>query len=460
MNLTHDEKKNLLKIAHNAIESKLHSKKVPPPDVVGALAEPRGAFVTLRLDGSLRGCIGYVEPVESLAATVRDAAKKAAFDDPRFDPLTRNELSGLDVEVSVLTPPERIFSPDEITIGVHGLIVDAGFERGLLLPQVAEENDWNAVEFLGYTAEKAGLPYDAWKKSGVQIFRFTAEKFSDDSEVDPISVSVRLPAVAGLFYSSDKTELTKQVDTLLDEANPSPIHGELIALIVPHAGYQYSGHTAAHAFKLLKGRSYETVILVGPSHHEYFEGISVSASDSYRTPLGDVHIDTALRRALLERGKKILRSDIGHSSEHALEVQLPFLQRVAGPMNILPIVMGDQGNDTCRYLSDVLSRIVEPGSTLLVASSDLSHYHSSDTADKLDSQVIEAVEQFDVDRLQTKLEANEVEACGGGPMVAVLSTARAVGADTAKILHVCNSGDINGDRKRVVGYMSAALVKA
>lgn len=181
MTLSADDKKVLLKIARQAIEAEFGRKVDLHQHVTDTLDVKAGAFVTLKIENELRGCIGYIEPSRPLIETVCDAAIKAAFNDPRFSPLVEEELPRIQIEVSVLHPPERIFSPNEITVGVHGLIIDAGFKRGLLLPQVAEEQGWNAEEFLGHTAEKAGLPRDAWRKSGVQMFRFAAEKFAEEA---------------------------------------------------------------------------------------------------------------------------------------------------------------------------------------------------------------------------------------------------------------------------------------
>jgi hypothetical protein len=460
MTLTENDKRTLLKFARQAIQAEFdrttEREQVIPP----TFAEQAGAFVTLKIENELRGCIGFIEPTRPLLTTVRDAAVKAAFADPRFSPLVEDELPRVQLEISVLHPPERIFSPEEIKLGEHGLIVDAGFQRGLLLPQVAEGQGWTPEEFLGYTAEKAGLPHDAWRKSGVQIFRFSAEKFSEeDVQRRETFHSVRMPSVAGLFYESDKELLRSQVDRLLKGAKTPVLHGQLVALIVPHAGYKYSGETAACAFRLLKGERRKTILLVGPSHHAYFDGISVPPHDAFRTPLGDVPLNRPLRERILRAGRKIILDKIGHVDEHSLEVQLPFLQRMLLEFDILPIVMGDQSGDWCEYLSGVLAKTIDPGEVVMIASSDLSHYHAYSEANRLDEQVIAAVERFDSKLLAEKLERHAVEACGGGPMTVVMSAAKSLGANSSQILHRCNSGDVTGERDRVVGYLSAALFK-
>ena len=141
--------------------------------------EMRGVFVTLRIYGELRGCIGYVQPFETVANAVRELSIKAASEDPRFDPVTSEDVGHLAIEISVLTPLEQIEGPAQVEIGKHGLVVESGWKRGLLLPEVALEEDWSPEEFLGGCCRKAGLGRDAWKRPGTKLFRFETEHFSE-----------------------------------------------------------------------------------------------------------------------------------------------------------------------------------------------------------------------------------------------------------------------------------------
>jgi uncharacterized protein len=168
----------LLRLAHDSIQSALDEREfdLTPPNQ--HLAEPRGAFTTLHLRGRLRGCIGYVFPTDSLYKTVADTARAAAFDDPRFEPVTAAEAPDLKVEISVLSPLQPM-QPDEVIVGKHGLIVSLGNRRGLLLPQVAVEWEWDLETFLSQTCLKAGLPADAWRR-GAELQGFTAEVFGED----------------------------------------------------------------------------------------------------------------------------------------------------------------------------------------------------------------------------------------------------------------------------------------
>jgi AmmeMemoRadiSam system protein A len=180
MDLTLADKRELLLLARNAIGSVLndsplrHTQHARQP-----LSDPSGAFVTLHLHSELRGCIGYIEPRFPLYETVEEAAQKAAFEDPRFLPLTAEEFDDIEIEISVLSPLRRISEIDEIEVGKHGLVVDAGYTRGLLLPQVATEYGWGRDEFLSHTCRKAGLPADAWKKKDIKIFVFSSDVFSE-----------------------------------------------------------------------------------------------------------------------------------------------------------------------------------------------------------------------------------------------------------------------------------------
>ncbi len=181
--LTGPERQLLLGIARNAIARELglpHEKFHLPSG--GSLAGSAGAFVTLRIQGHLRGCIGYIESPEALSEVVRKAAGKAAFHDPRFPPLTTREFHSIAIEISVLTPPELIADVSMIEIGRDGLIVELGVARGLLLPQVAIEQGWDRLEFVENTCAKAGLPGDAWMDPATQIYAFHAEVFSETEE--------------------------------------------------------------------------------------------------------------------------------------------------------------------------------------------------------------------------------------------------------------------------------------
>ncbi len=276
-------------------------------------------------------------------------------------------------------------------------------------------------------------------------------------------MTIRQPAVAGMFYPANPATLENEINQMLSKAtiNPSVLGGyvSLVAIIVPHAGYVYSGLTAAHAYKLLQQTIFETVVIISPSHREYFREISVYSGDAYSTPLGNIGIDEEIREKLVQGNKFIEASTHGHTGEHAIEVQLPFLQKVLKDFKIVPIVMGDQRSELCYHLADKLAEVLKVKRTLIVASTDLSHYHSAEKADRLDKIVIDDVVHFDYKKLSKDIETDRAEACGGGPLVTTLATSKKLGANHIEILHHCNSGDMTGELDAVVGYFSAAVLK-
>jgi AmmeMemoRadiSam system protein B/AmmeMemoRadiSam system protein A len=282
---------------------------------------------------------------------------------------------------------------------------------------------------------------------------------------DSDTTYVRPPAVAGYFYPGSPSELAKTIAGHFHAAPKPSVTGRPVAIISPHAGYQYSGDIAGKGYKILEGESYSTVIVISPSHAVGFSGVSAFAGKAYTTPLGEVPIDRELTQKIAT-GDKINLSNTGHltsggRSEHALEVQLPFLQTALGKFSLVALMMGDQDYETCEALGNsIADALAGRDDALIVASSDLSHFYNSDTAGKLDSKVIERVENFDFTGLSQDLESHKAEACGGGPMVAAMMAAAKLGADTTLITGYGDSGDVTGDKGSVVGYLSALIYKS
>ena len=268
----------------------------------------------------------------------------------------------------------------------------------------------------------------------------------------------RPAAVAGTFYAADSAQLRTDVGRLLNTVQQWRPTGRVIALVSPHAGYEYSGSVAAHAFSTLQGRSIDTVVIVSPSHKEFFDGISVFNGGAYSTPLGRVPIDEQLRENLLCNDLILESSTRGHGVEHAIEVQLPFLQCVLGQIKFLPIVIGNQCREYCFHLGTRLATLLQDKNAIMIASTDLSHDHASTTADRIDGITMADIESMDYAQLMSHLETGDIEACGGGPTVAVILAATALGANKAHILAHGHSGDVTGDRRSVVGYLAAALL--
>jgi MEMO1 family protein len=279
------------------------------------------------------------------------------------------------------------------------------------------------------------------------------------------TASIREPAVAGMFYPGDANTLASTVDALLadgrDGAGLSPVR----ALIVPHAGYAYSGAIAAAGFRRLRvGLSApRRVFIIGPSHVEAFDFTSVFDGECYRTPLGDVVVDSRAAHALARAGTSIKCDRAGHvlrhrgRGEHAIEVELPFLQRIAHNVSVVPITMGSQSWNACEALAGALRSVIDWEHDALIASSDLSHFYADERARALDGVFCETVMTGDAGLLHERLARGECEACGGGPVVTALLACEGLRARTCAILARGNSGDISHDLSSVVGYASAAV---
>jgi AmmeMemoRadiSam system protein B len=271
-------------------------------------------------------------------------------------------------------------------------------------------------------------------------------------------IARRRPAVAGTWYPDDPAVLRREIDGYLEAVPAAPMSGRLVALISPHAGLRYSGPVAAHAYALLRGQRDLTVVLVGPSHRQRFEGVSVFARGAFATPLGDVPIDEAAAEALLAAGGGLVADPAPHRDEHSLEMQLPFLQHLVPGLRLVPLLMGSQSREEVEALAGALVSGLQGREALLVASSDLSHYHPAEVANELDAKVVGDVARLDAEGLMARQEAFHGHACGGGPMVAVMMAARARGARASDILRYADSGDAGEhDKTRVVGYLAAAL---
>ncbi|MFA7419194.1 MAG: AmmeMemoRadiSam system protein B [Melioribacteraceae bacterium] len=268
--------------------------------------------------------------------------------------------------------------------------------------------------------------------------------------------TVREPAVAGMFYPSSPSKLASEIKSHLESVQLEKSYEKIFGIISPHAGYTYSGRTAAHAYKTIENKNYKTVVVISPSHREYFPGISIYSGDAYKTPLGEIELDKEMIAKLVEDNGYIFEGLNGHRAEHALEVQLPFLQTVLGSFNLVPIVMGDQRKIFVEGLAEKLAQIVND-ETLIVASSDLSHFHSKENAAKLDSIVEKRISEFDYNGLLDDLEDQKCEACGGGPIAVLLKTAELKGIRNAEVVSRTDSGDVTGDGSEVVGYLSAVI---
>jgi len=254
-------------------------------------------------------------------------------------------------------------------------------------------------------------------------------------------MTIRQPAVAGTFYPRDRDLLWKTVDDLLAGAR-STHHEKIRAVIAPHAGYSYSGAVAAMAFAGLKGLRdrIERLVVIGPAHFVHLHGIAAPAASAFRTPLGDVPVDTAAI-AEIAHMPQVAVDDQPHAPEHALEVELPFLQATLGAVPIVPLLVG---STRAEEVAQILNRLWD-ARTLVVVSSDLSHYNSYEAARRLDAATADAIERLDEKAIGSD------DACGSVAVCGMLIEARHRGLAVER-LDLRNSGDTAGDRQRVVGY--------
>jgi len=269
---------------------------------------------------------------------------------------------------------------------------------------------------------------------------------------------VREAVWAEQFYDGDAAKLGARIDRFLRNVPPQPeVRGEVKALIVPHAGYVYSGQTAAYAYSLVKGKPYDAVVIIGPSHRFGFKGCSVYPKGGFQTPLGTAAVDEALAAEIMKRSGFTFVPE-AHEEEHSVEVQVPFVQAVLPGAKIVPIVMGYPETRTVKALADALASSCAGKKVLVIASTDMSHFLSKDKANAADARTIELIKSLKADEIERKMEAGENILCGGSPVAAVILYAGKREPVRAEVLKYADSAESSGDTEQVVGYVSAALV--
>lgn len=283
------------------------------------------------------------------------------------------------------------------------------------------------------------------------------------------SISYRPPALAGKFYPLAPEKLQNMIYEYLDTAKPQAIHKDIIAIVVPHAGYVYSGVVAGRAYREIRGRAFDAVVVVGPSHRQYFNGASVFNGDAYVTPLGNAMVDKELARLIAESNDGVYLSSNGHTTdesdgENSIETQIPFLQTVLPNIPIVPIAVGEQDfNSSDKLMKALAHGIIKYGKrVLLVASTDLSHYHDLENARNLDIPVVKTFARYDYFKLANMLFSRKHEACGSGPLIAVMLAAEQLGATSAQPLLYQTSASSpagKGQTDKVVGYFAGAMTR-
>jgi hypothetical protein len=274
---------------------------------------------------------------------------------------------------------------------------------------------------------------------------------------------IKQPNVAGSFYPDNPKELSSLIDTFLDAAAPQPIEGNIFALISPHAGYGFSGSTAAYGYKLIKGRPYKTIVVIGPSHYYGFKGASIYPEGIFHTPLGDLEIDKEFTQKLLNKDSEIFFEPRAFEKEHSVEVQLPFLQKVLSDFKIIPIVMGDCSFSTCQKLAGLIKQAVgQRQDVLVVASTDMYHGYDYQEADIIDNLTLSYLKNMDAGSLYNGLRQGKLQLCGGFPVVSSLILAKELGHHKLKILEHTNSALVTGKKMKgnwTVGYTSCVIDK-
>jgi len=273
--------------------------------------------------------------------------------------------------------------------------------------------------------------------------------------------TIKEPAVAGAFYPADKQSLIGMVNGFLTKADFSPVDGKLIALIAPHAGYEFSGQVAAYAYRRLKERDVDTVVLIGPSHYASFSGVAVYTGGGMKTPLGTVKVNTRIAKSLIDERAQVSADPAAFDKEHSLEVQLPFLQTALKEFTIVPVLIGQPTRASFDSLTRRLETVLRKNkNAIILASTDLSHYHDDGAARTMDAKVIDAVSRMSVEDLEQLLSSGEGEMCGGYPVIFTMAVARKLGATNGVLYRYANSGDVTHDTSRVVGYAAMGIYKA
>ncbi len=275
---------------------------------------------------------------------------------------------------------------------------------------------------------------------------------------------IRPSPIAGQWYPGSANRLSASIDGYIDIAKPPEIDGDVIALVVPHAGHIYSGPVAGYAFAAVRGLNPDLVAVISPMHQPYPQALLTSGHDAYDTPLGPLPID----KHAVDELSELLQEQLGYGlspvrndSEHSLEIELPFLQQsLAGDFKLLPVMVREQTEKVTHALGKALAQILAERVSLLVASTDLSHFYSQEIAEKLDGKMLSLLESFDPKGFLQAEDDGEGFACGRGAVAAVLWAAKELGADEVKIVNYATSGDISGDYHRVVGYGAAVVYRS
>jgi AmmeMemoRadiSam system protein B/AmmeMemoRadiSam system protein A len=422
-----------------------------------------GAFVSLKREGRLRSCCGYLGPSARLAEAVGQAAERSAREDPRFPPIAPQELDYLDMEVWLLWSPEEVEAKGEdrlqaVTIGKHGLQISRGSSRGLLLPGVAVEHNFDARMFLEQTCVKAGLPRNAWLDPSTKLMRFegyairgrlSARKAK--KAVTKEELTDRPAAVAGSFYPATSKEVKASLDRMLAQpASPQP----WAAAMVPHAGWIYSGQLAARVWQRLQIPS--QIIILCPKHRPGGAQWSVAHHRRWLFPGGSLDCDIEMAEKLSTAVDRLELDAAAHQQEHAIEVQLPILARLAPDARVTGIAIGaGNGFPTLSRFASQMAGVLKdmPQRPLLIISSDMNHFADDVENRILDRIALDAIETLDPVHVLQTVQLHRISMCGLYPCVIVMETLRQLGSlSRCELVGYATSAEASGTPQRVVGY--------
>ena len=272
-------------------------------------------------------------------------------------------------------------------------------------------------------------------------------------------LDVRPSPIAGTWYEADPNALIANIDSYLNNAQLPEFNEDIVALIAPHAGHIYSGQVAGYAFAAIRGLKPDLVVILAPYHNYSPHHLLATAHQAYTTPLGNIEVDQ-IALAELQANLDIPITPITNDKEHSLEIELPFLQRVLkNEFKLLPIMVRGREPEVARKLGEALAHILKNKNAIIVASSDLSHFYDSKTANILDHEMLKRFESFDPDSIFEAEFTKKGFACGHAAVASMLWASLALGADKVQILKYATSGDITGDHSSVIGYGAAVVLK-
>jgi AmmeMemoRadiSam system protein B len=388
------------------------------------------------------------------------AADRAATDDPRFPPIAPQELDELEMHVWLLWGPKPVAEQGEdrvkaVTIGKHGLQIARGGARGLLLPSVATEHHLDARGFLEQVCLKAGLPKNAWKDDNTTLYVFEGSAVEGPFKTE--RNDVRPPAVAGSFYPDNPHELQQAIDKMLamsDECRPEPWEG----VLTPHAGWMYSGALAMAVLRRVQIPDH--VIVFCPKHRPGGATWAVAPHARWAFPGGEIASDPVLAAHLAEAVTDLELDTVAHAQEHAIEVQLPLLARLAPQTRVVGVIVGERPLPELlrfgRQLADVIGTM--PTRPLLMISSDMNHFADEAETRRLDQLAIDAIQTLDPVQLHETVQKNRISMCGAAACVVVMEALRKLNAlNCCECVGHTTSAETSGDTQRVVGYAGLLL---